>query len=192
MTPQPTDPTNIRPIMTKCDGTLGWIATTPLEYPWRIGVIGKTSAETRRLYREAIIRWKSLPDGSRSTCRFPFHDGHYRPGSDVVTGPPGHRAALKHEIATAITAIGTMKFVWEAERLAEAALQVIESAAPVCETCEGQGNEQGWVVYDRQPCPGCGGSGRSQMLYVDLMRGAKSHGRYMSFPRVASSEHPQP
>lgn len=40
----------------------GWLATCPVDAPFRIGVIGTDEAEARRLFAEELRAWAALHD----------------------------------------------------------------------------------------------------------------------------------
>jgi hypothetical protein len=44
----------------------GWLATTPPDHPYRIGVIGVTEQEAQRRFAAAFAAWVELHDRSRS------------------------------------------------------------------------------------------------------------------------------
>ena len=40
----------------------GWLATTPRDHPYRIGVMGETKDEARRRFVAAFAAWEELHD----------------------------------------------------------------------------------------------------------------------------------
>lgn len=42
----------------------GWLATTPPEYPYRIGVVGGDPDEARERFQAALDAWRTLHDRS--------------------------------------------------------------------------------------------------------------------------------
>jgi hypothetical protein len=54
--------TTIAPVMTKRDEPLGWLASTPTDYPLRFAVAGETEAVATETFQAALLRWESLPD----------------------------------------------------------------------------------------------------------------------------------
>lgn len=38
----------------------GWMATTPTDHPWRIGVVGASEEEARRRFSYAFAAWEEL------------------------------------------------------------------------------------------------------------------------------------
>lgn len=42
--------------------TTGWLATTPRDHPYRIGVIGDTQEEAHRRFVAAVAAWQELHD----------------------------------------------------------------------------------------------------------------------------------
>lgn len=40
----------------------GWLATTPLDHPYRIGVVGRDEDEARRRFAAAFAAWEELHD----------------------------------------------------------------------------------------------------------------------------------
>jgi hypothetical protein len=53
----------------------GWMATTPPDHPYRVGVVGKTEDEARRRFTAAMAAWQELHDRaeraeSRSVCPY--------------------------------------------------------------------------------------------------------------------------
>lgn len=43
-------------------GVLGWLAVTPTDHPYRIGVVGKDEDEARRRFTAAFAAWEELHD----------------------------------------------------------------------------------------------------------------------------------
>ncbi len=39
---------------------VGWLATTPTDHPYRVGVVGATEAEVRTRFRSAMAAWEEL------------------------------------------------------------------------------------------------------------------------------------
>lgn len=92
--------------------------------------------------------------------------------------PAEYRAALVEAIARALWGGELPPRLAPAWKNAEAALAVVETAAPPCATCGGTtrvvaiGGNFNPSQQESFLCPDCQGSRRSPLLYMDLMRGA--------------------
>lgn len=109
-----------------------------------------------------------------------------------MTDRAGYRAALVEAIADLLRrralsrgSINSSDVPYSSD--AEAALAVVESAAPPCANPECEdgrvrtpGEHEAWEMA---PCLACQGSGRSPQLYVDLMRGIEQVGWTCGAPR---------
>lgn len=42
------------------ESALGWLAVSPLDYPYRIGVVGEDREEARRRFAAALAAWEEL------------------------------------------------------------------------------------------------------------------------------------
>ncbi len=49
------------PALTQRADDLGWLASTPDDYPLRFATTGATEDEAIRAFEEAVSRWESLP-----------------------------------------------------------------------------------------------------------------------------------
>lgn len=45
-----------------CEAAVGWLAVTPRDHPYRIGVIGASEDEARRRFVAAFAAWQELHD----------------------------------------------------------------------------------------------------------------------------------
>lgn len=46
----------------------GWLATTPADHPYRIGVVGQDPDEARRRFVAAFAAWEELHDRAEEQC----------------------------------------------------------------------------------------------------------------------------
>lgn len=47
---------------TVCRAAIGWLATTPPDHPYRIGVVGQDELDARRRFAAAFAAWEELHD----------------------------------------------------------------------------------------------------------------------------------
>ena len=50
------------PVLTKRAADLGWLASTPPDYPLRFAVEGATEAQAVENFAAAVKRWESIPE----------------------------------------------------------------------------------------------------------------------------------
>lgn len=41
-------------------GACGWMATTPRDHPYRVGVVGDSEDQARRRFADAMFAWREL------------------------------------------------------------------------------------------------------------------------------------
>lgn len=58
---------NDTPVMTRRDGDLGWLASTPPDYPLRFAVVGNDESEAEDRYYAALARWEAIPEDAEGT-----------------------------------------------------------------------------------------------------------------------------
>lgn len=49
------------------EAAVGWLATTPPDHPYRIGVTAPTEEEARRRFEAAMVAWRELRERSERT-----------------------------------------------------------------------------------------------------------------------------
>jgi hypothetical protein len=50
------------PVLTKRADALGWLASTPADYPFRFATAGDTEREATTNFEQAVQRWERLAD----------------------------------------------------------------------------------------------------------------------------------
>jgi len=53
---------HIEPTLTRRDGDLGWIASTPESYPLRFAVVAPSGPEAKEKFADTLARWLSIED----------------------------------------------------------------------------------------------------------------------------------
>lgn len=51
-----------KPTLSERANSLGWLASTPPEYPFRFAVTGVTEAQAAENFADAVRRWEAIPD----------------------------------------------------------------------------------------------------------------------------------
>lgn len=49
------------PVLIERANNMGWLALTPPDSPWRIGVLGADATDAREHFAEALGRWDAIP-----------------------------------------------------------------------------------------------------------------------------------
>lgn len=49
------------PVLTKREGELGWLASTPSDYELRFAVAGESEEDAVERFEAAVKRWEALP-----------------------------------------------------------------------------------------------------------------------------------
>lgn len=54
--------TTVTPLLTERADDLGWLASTPPDYPYRFAAEGPDREAAERAFLEAVLRWENITD----------------------------------------------------------------------------------------------------------------------------------